>query len=97
MASAGERQVRSERVGKYLLYHTIGKGTFGKCVPARPWQGVLADALRERGEQQGVAASFWSSDVCAVGFWSLPTGLGVPVDIFGYLLALLALVLEPLR
>lgn len=47
MASPGERQVRSERVGKYLLYHTIGKGTFGKCVPERLWRSVLADAGRE--------------------------------------------------
>lgn len=47
MASAGERQVRSERVGKYLLYHTIGKGTFGKCVPVRFWRSVLAEAVRE--------------------------------------------------
>lgn len=44
MASIGERQVRSERVGKYLLHHTIGKGTFGKCVTLRRWLEFLAEA-----------------------------------------------------
>lgn len=47
MASHGERQVRSERVGKYLLYQTIGKGTFGKWVTVRTWWDVPAGSHRE--------------------------------------------------
>lgn len=36
MASNGRRRAGSERVGNYLLYLTMGKRTFGKCVSVRP-------------------------------------------------------------